>query len=80
MILVRALEKEEQVRLHISTQEKIIKIRKETNEIERMTKSNRKKKQTKIGSFVFEKMSNINKPLAKQISRKQPTLIKLETK
>lgn len=45
-----------------------------------MTKSNRKKKQTKIGSFVFEKMSNINKPSAKQMSRKQPTLIKLETK
>lgn len=35
MILVRALEKEEQVRLHISRQKKIIKIRKETNEIEK---------------------------------------------
>lgn len=38
MILVRALEKEEQARLQISRQKKITKMKKETNEIEKNDK------------------------------------------
>ena len=65
---LKELEKEEQTELKVSRRKEIIKIRAETNEIERkktITKINK----TKI--WFFEKINKIGKPLARLIKKKR---------
>ena len=64
---LKQLEKEEQKNLKVSRKKEIIKIRAEINEIE-MKKTITKINKTK--SWFFEKMTKIDKPLARLVGKK----------
>ena len=65
---LKQLEKEEQKNLKVSRKKEIIKIRAEINEIE-MKKTITKINKTK--SWFFEKMTKIDKPLARLVGKKR---------
>ena len=70
MLHLKQLEKEEQTKPKVSRWKEIIKISAEINSIE-MKKTIGKVNETKTKSWFFEKITKIDKPLARLIKKKR---------